>query len=85
MLEISNSFKLQGRESTKTSRMAISMKENGRKASNMEKVYKNTEIEINIMVNLCVVKNLVKDSINFQMEKYIMVHFIMDLVMDMEF
>lgn len=65
-------------------KMAIIMKDNGKKTYNMGKEFRNIRIETNIMVDLCAGVNLGKDNTNSQMEKYIMDHFIMGIVTVLE-
>jgi hypothetical protein len=68
-LEIFKIFKLQAKESTKIYKMDTIMKVNGRKIYSTVMEFRNMLIKISIKEDLCVGVNLVKDNINFQMER----------------
>lgn len=70
-LEIFKIFKLQAKEFMKIYKMDTIMKVNGRKIYSTEMEFRNMLIKISIKEDLCVGVNLVKDNINFQMERSI--------------
>lgn len=81
MQEIFKIFKHQVMVFTRTFRMAIIMKANGRKIYSMGREFKNIPTLTITKADLCVEANLEKVSTSSQMEKYIKDHFTMDIVM----
>ena len=73
-------FKLQVKECLKINKMDIDIKGNGRRIQHMVKVFKNISIINSIQVDFQLEINLEKVSINFLMEKYMKVHFLMVIV-----
>lgn len=83
MLETYKNIRHRAKEFTKTQKMDITTKDNGRKIYNMGMAFKSMQIKMSTMADLCVVANSEKDNTNLQMAEFIKDHSTTDIAMGM--